>query len=63
MTHLVADCCVCFFVLQIERMLNSPEALERLISTTPGLETDPVALCKYMHTCRCDLTNVIKPSL
>lgn len=28
----------------IERMLNSPEALERLISTTPGLETDPVAL-------------------
>ncbi|XP_061173352.1 ubiquitin-like protein 7, partial [Saccostrea echinata] len=28
----------------IERILNSPEALERLISATPGLESDPVAL-------------------
>uniref|UniRef100_K1R8M0 Ubiquitin-like protein 7 n=1 Tax=Magallana gigas TaxID=29159 RepID=K1R8M0_MAGGI len=39
----------------IERMLNSPEALERLISATPGLENDPVALyhfdpgSKYMY--------------
>ena len=31
---------------QIEKMLNSPEAIERLISATPGLESDPVALCK-----------------
>ncbi|XP_048736445.1 ubiquitin-like protein 7 [Ostrea edulis] len=28
----------------IEKMLNSPEALERLISATPGLEGDPVAI-------------------
>ncbi|XP_078313565.1 ubiquitin-like protein 7 [Crassostrea virginica] len=32
------------FKSTIEKMLNSPEAIERLISATPGLESDPVAL-------------------
>ena len=35
--------------LQVERMLNDKEALENIITATPGLDRDPVAVGEWLN--------------
>ena len=33
-------------VLQVDNLMNSPEALHKIVESIPGLNSDPAALCK-----------------
>ena len=36
-------------LLQVEKMLKDPEALENIVAASPGLDNDPIAMGKFFE--------------